>query len=224
MFLGGRMIENTAVNDVAGFSKSKDPIKRALYQLYRGMIVRCYSKRYQDKHPSYTGCTVCSEWLRFSAFLADVKHIKGYADWEQYVLRRNPGEKVRDTVVLDKDGIVEGNRQYGKERCQFITLSESTSEVNKRNAKCRSGQFSKEATSRRARNTDFSRSRVGQLKYAMSYAKPVVVEHHGATQTFPSLHACARWLGASKAGIRHAAETGVPYKKTYKIYYGTPRS
>lgn len=214
------MIENVAINDVRGYASSKDKLKRALYQLYRCMIVRCYSERFQSKAPSYVGCSVCERWLRFSNFLEDVKHLKGYCDWEKYVLNRTSGKITKSTMLLDKDGIRPMNTVYCPECCQFISLSESNAEMNRRNARIGRGQFSKEANEKRVRNTDFKNFREGQFKYAMGYAKPVTVVCTGWTKTFPSLHACARAIGTSKASVKHAAETGIPFKKTYKVFYG----
>ena len=40
------------------------------YEKWIKMLQRCYSKSYQEKHPSYKGCSVCEEWLTFSNFKA----------------------------------------------------------------------------------------------------------------------------------------------------------
>ena len=38
------------------------------YTKWTGMLKRCYSPQYQEKHPTYVECTVTSEWLFFSVF------------------------------------------------------------------------------------------------------------------------------------------------------------
>jgi hypothetical protein len=38
------------------------------YAVWRNMLLRCYSKSYQEKNKSYIGTTVCVEWLKFSNF------------------------------------------------------------------------------------------------------------------------------------------------------------
>jgi hypothetical protein len=73
-----------------------------IYRAWHGMLKRCYSKKYQAKHPSYAGCTVCDEWLTFSNF----KRWMESQEWQ--------GKS------LDKDFIVAGNRLYSPERCAFI--------------------------------------------------------------------------------------------------------
>jgi len=72
------------------------------YQTWMGMLKRCYSSTYQEKHPTYIGCIVCDDWLTFSVFEAwMVKQ-----DWK--------GNQ------LDKDIIEQGNKLYAPEYCRFI--------------------------------------------------------------------------------------------------------
>jgi len=79
--------------------------KRMMYQPYRtwvDMLERCYSAKYQQKKPTYIGCTVCKEWLTFSAF-------------EKWMLTQEFGG-----LALDKDIIKQGNKVYCPEYCRFI--------------------------------------------------------------------------------------------------------
>ena len=69
------------------------------------MLGRCYSKSYQEKHPSYKGCSVCEEWLTYSNFKAWMEQ----QDWE--------GKQ------LDKDLLVYNNKVYSPETCVFIAHS-----------------------------------------------------------------------------------------------------
>lgn len=73
------------------------------YRRWVHMLERCYSERYQEKKPTYIGCTVCEEWLRFSNF----KSWMETQDWE--------GKH------LDKDLLVEGNKIYSPDTCIFVT-------------------------------------------------------------------------------------------------------
>ena len=72
------------------------------YSRWMSMLRRCYSKAYQEKQPSYKGCSVCEEWLTFSNF----KSWMETQDWE--------GKQ------LDKDLLVYKNKIYSPETCVFI--------------------------------------------------------------------------------------------------------
>lgn len=72
------------------------------YDLWRGIIRRCYDESILDKHPTYRGCSICEEWKRFSAFASwcNKNYING---WH-----------------LDKDILVKGNKVYSPETCCFV--------------------------------------------------------------------------------------------------------
>lgn len=71
------------------------------YQSWKGMIRRCYSKKYHIDHPTYIGVTVCDEWRSFMAFRS----------WwvENYV----------DGFQLDKD-IIGSGRVYSPDFCIYV--------------------------------------------------------------------------------------------------------
>jgi len=72
------------------------------YKRWKSMLNRCYSRKCQEKAPTYKGCTVCEDWLLFSNF----KSWMGSQDWE--------GKE------LDKDILIQGNKRYNKDTCVFI--------------------------------------------------------------------------------------------------------
>ena len=72
------------------------------YDVWSGMLKRCYSEKYQTKRPTYIGCKVCDEWLTFSNFKAWMET----QDWK--------GKE------LDKDLLVKGNKVYSPETCVFV--------------------------------------------------------------------------------------------------------
>lgn len=45
-------------------------VKCPFYQVWTDMLMRCYSKKYQQRQPTYVGCYVHSEWFAFSNFKA----------------------------------------------------------------------------------------------------------------------------------------------------------
>ncbi len=72
------------------------------YRAWTSMLSRCYSKKRLDRFDSYIGCYVCDSWLLFSNF-------KEWFD-KNYV----------DGWQLDKDLIVNGNREYSPENCAYV--------------------------------------------------------------------------------------------------------
>lgn len=72
------------------------------YIKWHSMIRRCYSRIFHKVSPSYTECTVCAEWLIFSNF----KSWMETQDWEG-----------KD---LDKDWLVDDNREYSPNTCIFL--------------------------------------------------------------------------------------------------------
>ena len=73
------------------------------YQVWKDMLKRCYSTKFQEKQPTYRGCSVTEEWLTFSVF----RNWMETQDWED--------------KQLDKDLLLEGNKVYSPETCVFVT-------------------------------------------------------------------------------------------------------
>ena len=72
------------------------------YTVWADMLKRCYSKKYLERNPSYSGTIVCSEWLSASAF----KKWMEQQDWSG--------------KCLDTDIILPGNKLYSPETCSFV--------------------------------------------------------------------------------------------------------
>jgi len=73
-----------------------------IYSKWKSMLSRCYLEDFKIKNPTYTGCTVCDEWLLFSNF----KRWMENQEWQG--------------MEIDKDCIKPGNKIYCKEFCAFI--------------------------------------------------------------------------------------------------------
>lgn len=73
------------------------------YEVWRGMLERCYNPKKQARQPTYIGCSVCEEWLTFSNF----KMWMEKQHWEDN--------------CLDKDLLIKGNRVYSSETCVFVS-------------------------------------------------------------------------------------------------------
>ena len=72
------------------------------YRTWKSMLERCYSSKYQSKHPTYKGCSVCVNWLIFSKF-------KSWMEKQDYQGKQ-----------LDKDLLKEGNKVYSPKYCIFV--------------------------------------------------------------------------------------------------------
>ena len=74
-----------------------------VYEVWTGMLKRCYSNKVQSKRLTYKGCTVCDEWLTFSNF-------KAWMEQQDY-----------EGKQLDKDVLSHGNKIYGPQTCVFVS-------------------------------------------------------------------------------------------------------
>jgi len=75
------------------------------YTTWKDMLRRCYSAKFQKDNPTYKDCTVYEEWLNFQTF----------AEW----FDSNYYEIEGQTMALDKDWIVKGNKVYSPNTCIF---------------------------------------------------------------------------------------------------------
>lgn len=73
-----------------------------MYQVWTSMIKRCYSEKFQARRPSYAGCSVTTEWHKFSSFRA-------------WML-----EQPWVGNQLDKDLLKPGNKVYSPDTCVFV--------------------------------------------------------------------------------------------------------
>ena len=98
------LVFGVGVNDYMENVKNKN-VHMQSYIIWHGMFQRCYAKEYYKKRPTYTGCSVCEEWQKFSNF-------KYWLD--------NPSNGYRNGYQLDKDVLIKGNKVYSPETCCFV--------------------------------------------------------------------------------------------------------
>lgn len=77
---------------------------RREYQIWQGMIARCYNKNSFAKHPTYEGCTIDESF-------------RHYADFYEWC---NSQIGFKEKFELDKDLLMKGNRLYSKDLCLFL--------------------------------------------------------------------------------------------------------
>lgn len=80
------------------------------YNIWRGMLCRCYDEKFKKKQPTYEDIICCENWLLFENFYEWLhkqpnfdKWYNGYSDWD-----------------LDKDILIKGNKIYSPDTCVLI--------------------------------------------------------------------------------------------------------
>ena len=94
--------------DVEGASIGKNMTKE--YQLWNGMINRCYNENLRHKNPTYKDCHVSEEW----------RYLSNFKEW----CNRQIGFD-QEGFQLDKDILVKGNKVYSEDTCCFVPAENS---------------------------------------------------------------------------------------------------
>ena len=89
--------------EVNGVRKQKLVWWCPYYRVWKGMLMRCYSSKFQEKKPTYKGCSVSEEWIRFSNF-------KRWMECQDF-----------EGMQLDKDLLFASNNVYSEETSVFVT-------------------------------------------------------------------------------------------------------
>ena len=92
------------LGNIKGNDKNGKPFKS--YAVWEGMLRRCYQDKYLENHPTYKECSVCEEWHNYENF-------KKWFDENYY-------EIDDETMNLDKDILVKGNKIYSPNTCIFV--------------------------------------------------------------------------------------------------------
>lgn len=114
------LIYGVGVNDADYSVNPTVDDKRLICPFYRkwvNMLARCYSGRYQEKYPSYKGCSVDKEWHLFMIF-------KGWMEEQDW----------RDKH-LDKDLLLPGNKVYSPTMCVFVSREVNNFTIDRENAR-----------------------------------------------------------------------------------------
>ncbi|AHJ87181.1 hypothetical protein BCP8-2_143 [Bacillus phage BCP8-2] len=86
-------------------SKTEDGEDNPIYYTWLRMMKRCYDKNTHKRQPAYINCTVDEKWHNFQNF----------AEWYE----ENYYEVEGETMCLDKDIKVKGNKIYSPDTCIF---------------------------------------------------------------------------------------------------------
>ncbi len=102
------------------YTARKNNIKTEQYIKWFSMFNRCYNTDYQQKEPTYIGCSVSPEFHNFQNF----------AKWYDIKIYN-----CSYPLELDKDLLVEGNKIYSPSTCCFLPKEINTAIKNKRHDK-----------------------------------------------------------------------------------------
>lgn len=94
--------KNETIGYVDGKRKQKQIWVCPYYSVWVNMLNRC-SEKWQEKYPTYRGCSASTEWLTFSVF-------KNWMEAQDF-----------EGLQLDKDILFEGNKIYSEATCVFIS-------------------------------------------------------------------------------------------------------
>ena len=97
------VVKRETIGYVDGKQKQKQVWICPYYRVWRNMLKRCYFVKFQERKPTYKGCSVSEEWKRFSNF-------------RKWMEKQDWGGK-----ELDKDLLVRGNKVYSEETCVFVS-------------------------------------------------------------------------------------------------------
>ena len=105
----GKLIYGVGVSESGEFKRTVvvdgKRVRMKEYMLWYNMLQRCYSEECQQKHPTYTGCTVSEDFKYFQRFARWCQSQVGF-DLEGY--------------QLDKDILLRCNKVYSEEVCVFV--------------------------------------------------------------------------------------------------------
>ena len=79
------------------------------YDLWNGMLERCYSDNFKKKYPTYEGCEASENFKSFEYFYEWCNNQVGF---------NNDGSG--NPFHLDKDLLIKGNKVYSEDSCVFI--------------------------------------------------------------------------------------------------------
>lgn len=100
--------------------------EKKVYECWNSMLRRCYNTKCES-YKTYGGMGVMVDprWWRLSNFAIDIQYLQGYSNWKNNTRKR--------AYHLDKDILYPGNKIYGLQFCQFVTIQQNVYEEHIRN-------------------------------------------------------------------------------------------
>jgi len=148
-------VYGVGVNDwVGNVNVDGKPIKE--YDLWKGMLKRCFSEKFKQKYPTYQGVTCSKDWLSMTKFIEDVSQMRGYglSGW-----------------ALDKDILVKGNKLYSKDTCCFVPAEVNSLLIKRDNSR---GEWPVGVYFHKASGKFVANLRInGKVKFLGLFASPI---------------------------------------------------
>ena len=110
------MVHGVGINDMPYGWRKESELNYRIYDCWKHMLERCYSKKFKEKCKNYDDCYVCDRWLKLSNFVNDIKLLDNYEKWKNGF---NKGR--RNIYELEKDIKYKNNKCYCLEKCIFAT-------------------------------------------------------------------------------------------------------
>lgn len=92
-----------------GITGNKYSSKTKEYQTWRNMIIRCFTNKEKERHPTYKDVTCCDEWLLFDNFYEWLHNQENFDKWLN-----------NEKWCIDKDILVKGNKIYSPDTCCLV--------------------------------------------------------------------------------------------------------
>ena len=96
------------------------------YELWTGMLKRCFSEKYQTRQPTYIGCNVSNNFLNYSFFY----------DWCQEQIGFGKVDDKGRYWQLDKDLLFVDNKTYSETACVFVPHEINSFFTDRGNDRC----------------------------------------------------------------------------------------
>ena len=100
---------------------SESIANRKIYEMWRGMLRRCYCTPDDSDYKWYKDCTVHPDFLLLSNFVKWIEQEPNYP-----LLVEDPG---CNKWSIDKDGIIPGNKEYAPGKIRLIKVKDNLEEM-----------------------------------------------------------------------------------------------
>ena len=128
-------------------------VKKLEYATWTSVLQRSYDKKFHNRNPSYSDCTVSENFKHYTYFYEWCNRQAGFG---------------KDGWHLDKDLLFKGNKLYSEDTCIFLPPELNTLIIKCDNAR---GSYPVGVTAIKKRNAFSSRLSVGGFRKYLGYYK-----------------------------------------------------